>query len=85
MDLGKVFQDTESVVLAWGTDGLWLTDADAIANTTSAAAGDAPWDVTRHTYLRSMAATRFALSAAYIFKDYRRSITHPDEARSFGV
>ena len=51
MDLGHLFKDTESPVLAWGTSGLWLTTADAITNTT--AISDAPWDVTRHTYVRS--------------------------------
>eukprot|EP00618_Florenciella_parvula_P015307 CAMPEP_0119507898 /NCGR_PEP_ID=MMETSP1344-20130328/27663_1 /TAXON_ID=236787 /ORGANISM="Florenciella parvula, Strain CCMP2471" /LENGTH=75 /DNA_ID=CAMNT_0007544571 /DNA_START=53 /DNA_END=276 /DNA_ORIENTATION=+ len=50
MDLGHLFKDTESFVLAWGTSGLWVTTADAITNTT--ATGDAPWDVTRHTYVR---------------------------------
>ena len=43
-DLGHLFKDTESFVLAWGTDGLWFTTAEAIgftnttiANTTSSA------------------------------------------------
>ena len=80
LDLGQLLKDTESTVLAWGTDGIRLTTAEAIANTTSGA-GDAPWDVTRHTHLRSVAATRFALSAAYLFVDFRRSITNPDEVR----
>ena len=80
MDVGHLFKDTENVVIAWGTDGVWLTNAEAIANTT--ATGDAPWEVTRHTYLRSFAATRFALSAAYLFVDFRRSITNPDEVHA---
>ena len=82
MDIGHLFKNTETVVLAWGTDGVWFTNAEAIANTTSIA-GDAPWDVTRHTYLRSVAATRFALSAAYLFVDLRRSITNPDEVLGY--
>mmetsp|Transcript_15974 Transcript_15974/g.37216 ORF Transcript_15974/g.37216 Transcript_15974/m.37216 type:complete len:522 (+) Transcript_15974:3-1568(+) len=72
MDLGHVFKDTESTVLGWGADGLWLTTAEAIANTTFSAS-DAPWDVTRHTYIRSVAATRFAFCAVYLFTEYRRS------------
>jgi hypothetical protein len=72
MDLGHVFKDTESAVLGWGADGLWLTTAEAIANTTFSAS-DAPWHVTRHTYMRSVAATRFAFCAAYLFTEYRRS------------
>ena len=80
MDLGLLFKDTESVVLAWGTDGLSLTNAEAIANTTSIE-GDAPWDVTRHTYLRSVAATRLTFTAAYLFVNLTRSITNPDEVK----
>lgn len=84
MDLGHIFQDTESVALSWGTNGIWLTTTEAIASTnaTSAAHGT-PWDVTHHTYRRSVAATRFALSAAYLFVDLRRSITNPDQVRGF--
>mmetsp|Transcript_15841 Transcript_15841/g.36940 ORF Transcript_15841/g.36940 Transcript_15841/m.36940 type:complete len:491 (+) Transcript_15841:793-2265(+) len=77
MDVAHFFKDTESVALAWGTDGLWFTTAEAI-NTTSSA-GDAPWDVTRHTYLQSVSPPRLALTVAYVFVDYRRAITKPDE------
>ena len=72
MDLGHLFKDTESFVISWGTDGLSLTTTEAIANMTST--GEAPWDVTRHTYLRSVAATRLALCTVYLFAEYRRSI-----------
>jgi len=80
MLLGHVMKDVENIAVAWGTDGIWLTNAEAIAyaNTTSAD-GDAPWDVTRHTYLLSVAAARFALSGAYVFIIYWISITNPDE------
>ena len=77
MDLGHLFKDTESLVLAWGTSGLWLTTADAIVNTTST--GDAPWNVTRHTYVRSVGVTRLIFSIAYMFTLFVGSITKPDE------
>ena len=77
MDLGHLFKDTESFVLAWGTSGLWVTTADAITNTT--ATGDAPWDVTRHTYVRSVGATRLAFVVAFLFLLFVGSITKPDE------
>lgn len=84
LDMGLLLKDAESVALAWGTNGLWITTAEAIANanTTSAADG-APWDVTHHTYLRSVAATRFAFSAAYLVWDLRRSIINPGQVRYF--
>ena len=65
MDLGHLFKDAESPVIAWGADGLWLTTADAITNTT--ATGDAPWEVTRHTYVRSVGVTRLIFMIAYLF------------------
>ena len=77
MDLGHLFKDTESPVLAWGTNGLWLTTADAITNTTST--GDAPWDVTRHTYVRSVGVTRLVLVVTFLFTMFAGSITKPDE------
>ena len=77
MDLGHLFKDTESTVLAWGTRGLWLTTADAITNTT--ATSDAPWDVTRHTYARSVGVTRLTFSIAYMFILCVGSMTKPDE------
>jgi len=91
-DLGHLFKDTESFVLAWGTDGLWLTTAESIAesiafanttiaNTTSSITGDAPWDVTRHTHLRSVSVTRTVFCLAYLFVEYRRS-TNVDEVRT---
>ena len=86
MDLGHLFKDTESPVLAWGTSGLWLTTADAITNTTATDAitnttstGDAPWDVTRHTYVRSVGVTRMTFVVAYGFTLFVGSITKPDE------
>jgi hypothetical protein len=60
--LGQLLKDAETVVLAWGADGISLINAEDIANTTLAAS-DAPWDVTRYTYLSSIRVTRFALSA----------------------
>ena len=80
MTLGHLLKDAESVVLAWGTGGIWLTTHEAIANTTSAG-NDAPWDVTRHTYLNSIAVARFALVAAYLFVTLRKLITNPEEVR----
>ena len=77
MDLGHLFKDTESPVLAWGTSGLWLTTADAITNTT--ATDDAPWDVTRHTYVRSVGVTRLVLVVTFLFTLCVGSITKPDE------
>ena len=77
MDLGHLLKDTESPALAWGTKGLWLTTADAITNTTSTS--DAPWDVTRHTYVRSVGVTRLAFVVAYLFTLFVGSIAKPDE------
>ena len=77
MDLGHLFKDTESPVLAGGANGLWLTTADAITNTT--ATGDVPWDVTRHTYVRSVGVTRLTFSIAYMFTLCVGSMTKPDE------
>ena len=79
MDLGHVFKDVESFVLTWGTGGIEFT-TEALANATSSS-GDAPWDVTRHTYLRAVGATRFALSFAFICDEWRKSTWHPDEVR----
>ena len=82
MDLGHLFKDTESPVLAWGTSGLWLTTADAITNqtvTNTTATSDAPWDVTRHTYARSVGVTRLTFSIAYMFILCMGSMTKPDE------
>ena len=77
MDLGHLFKDTESFVISWGTDGLFFTTAEAIANMTST--GEAPWDVTRHTYVRSVGVTRLAFVVAYLFTLFVGSITKPDE------
>ena len=82
MDLGHLFKDTESTVLAWGTRGLWLTTADAITNqtvTNTTATSDAPWDVTRHTYARSVGVTRLTFVVAYTFTLFAGSMTKPDE------
>mmetsp|Transcript_104276 Transcript_104276/g.300560 ORF Transcript_104276/g.300560 Transcript_104276/m.300560 type:complete len:670 (-) Transcript_104276:1991-4000(-) len=78
LDFARLFDDTESVVLAWGTDGIWFTTAEAIGNTTSAAS-DAPWDVTRHTYLQPVSTTRFVLVCAYMSLDCWGSTTKPNE------
>ena len=77
MELGHLFKDAESPVIVWGADGLWLTTADAITNTT--AIGDAPWDVTRHTYVRSVGVTRLAFVIAYAFTLFVGSMTKSDE------
>ena len=81
-DLGHLIKDTESVVFAsWGTDGFWFTSAKAIANTTSTEnmtfTGDAPWDVTRHTYIQSVSVARLAFCFAYVFVEHRHLSTVP--------
>jgi len=73
MDAGHLFKDTKTIVLAWGTDGVWLTTAEAIANTTLT--GEAPWDVTRHTYARSVTVTRLVLCVVYFYTEFRSSNT----------
>lgn len=82
MTLGRVFKEMENAALAWGTDGVELTDAETIANTnTTLVTSDTPWNVARHTYLLSVAATRLALCAAYVLVDFKRSITSPNQVR----
>ena len=82
MTLGRVFKEMENAALAWGTDGVELTDAETIANTnTTLVTSDTPWNVARHTYLLSVAATRLAFCAAYALVDFKRSITSPDQVR----
>ena len=73
MDAGHLFKDTKTIVLAWGTDGVWLTTAEAIANTTFT--GEAPWDVTRHAYARSVTVTRLVLCVVYFYTEFRSSNT----------
>ena len=51
LDLGHLFKDTNSLVLAWGADGVAFTTADAIANTNSTTASHVILDgIRRHTY-----------------------------------
>ena len=57
-------------------------NAEAIVLTNTSLAGDAPWDVTRHTHLRSVAVTRLALCVAYVLVNCLRSISHPNEVWS---
>ena len=72
-DLGRLFKNIESVVLSWGTEGLWFTTAEAIANMSST--GDEPWDVTRHTYIQSVSVTRLVFCLAYLCAEFRHSST----------